>query len=546
MMMIEALKALAVALTMAIGAFIYARMAFSDVVAPAVIDRYRNIFVATTIAAFALPNFWLMLFTIASIAILLGAVEKFKPPLFLLVLFAVPAADAYVPGIGPIQNFLSLYPFNVLVVVILWPLLLRGNENQAHAKIGSVADYCFILFALVSVALAFRETSATNGVRRATAFLLTSIGPYLVFSRVMWTKERLKLASLAYVAPMIALSGVGVAEVVLNWHIYKVAVDNWDTYFFARYLAREGFLRAYGSVFGPITFGLFLTVAVALMPALVYSSSRKFLPRLGFLALAGGLVSTFSRGPWIGALLTVLVHAATDRKPAGKLVRLGALGVVAFAVLAVTPIGGSLIAMLPFVGDVETNNIDYRARLFEVGVGVVQRNPLFGSENYKETEAMQSLVQGQGIIDIVNAYLQVALDKGLVGLGLFLGVTGVALWGAFRAIPKARALDEELAVYCQAWFAALVGVMLVLATTTNVIAQISEVHWLLCGMCVGIARSVAAMTKEAEGAPRTADAAEEPALAPPPARVPVWSKPPLAKELPPHLRQYAAKPESDR
>jgi hypothetical protein len=543
-MMIEALKALVVALTMAIGAFIYARMAFSDVVSPSIIDRYRNIFIATTIAAFALPNFWLMMFTIAAIALLMGAVEKFKPPIFLLLVFAAPAADAYVPGIGPIQNFLSLSPYNVLVLVLLWPLLLRANENRAQVKIGAIADYCFILFALVSVALAFRETSATNGIRRATAFLLTSLGPYLVFSRMMWTKERLKVATLAYVAPMIALSGVGVAEVVLNWHIYKVAVDNWDIYFFARYLAREGFLRAYGSVFGPITFGLFLTVAVALLPALIHSASKKFLPRLGFLALAGGLVSTFSRGPWIGALLTVVVHAATAEKPIVKLARLGALGVVAFAGLALTPMGGSLIAMLPFVGDVETNNIDYRARLLEVGIRVVQQNPLFGSENYKNSEAMQSLVQGQGIVDIVNAYLQVALDKGLVGLSLFLGVTGVALWSAFRAIPRARAFDEELAVYVQAWFAALVGVMLVLATTTNVVAQISEVHWLLCGMCVGIARSVAAASVLRPAAVQSVAAA--PAEPAPPIRPPVWSKPaPPAKELPPHLRQYARKPESE-
>ncbi len=544
-MMFEALKALAVVLTMSLGAFVFARMAFSDVVAPATIDRLRNIYLATTVAAFLIPNFWAMLFAVASIALLLGAAEKFKPAVFLLVLFAIPAADAYVPGIGPIQNFLSLYPFNVLIVVLLWPLLLRPNEHGAYAKIGRLADYCFILFALVSVALAFRETSATNGVRRATAFLLTSLGPYLVFSRMKWTTERLKLASLAYVVPMIALSGVGVAEVILNWHIYKVAVDNWDIYFFARYLAREGFLRAYGSVFGPITFGLFLVVAVALLPALIASATRKLPARLGYVALAGGLISTFSRGPWIGAILTVIVHAATDKKPLTSLVRLGLIGIAGVAAIAVTPLGGQLIDMLPFIGDVEERNIDYRARLFDVGLQVVQQNPWFGSENYKETEAMQSLFQGQGIIDIVNAYLQVALDKGLVGLGLFLGVTGLALWSAWRAIGEARKIDDELAIYCQAWVAALVGVMLVLATTTNVIAQIAEVHWLLCGICVGIARSVAAMTAEAaalapKGPPEAVTPANE---VPTPARAPVWSAP--ARELPAHLRQYARKPENE-
>lgn len=545
-MMFEALKALAVVLTMTIGAFVFARMAFSDVIGGAAIDRLRNIFVATTIAAFLIPNFWAMLFVVSLIVIFLGAAEKFKPALFLLLLFAIPAADTYVPGIGPIQNFLSLYPFNVLVLIILWPLLLRSNENKEYAKVGAIADYCFILFAALSVALAFRETSPTNGIRRATAFLLTSLGPYLVFSRTLWTVERLKLASLAYVMPMIALSGVGVAEVVLNWHVYKVAVENWDIYFFARYLAREGFLRAYGSVFGPISFGLFLVVAAALLPPLIASTRRKMLPSLGYLAIAGGLVSTFSRGPWIGAILTGVVRAGTAKKPVTNLLRLGAAGVAVFVALLATPLGGKLISMLPFIGNVEERNIDYRARLFEVGVEVVKKNPWFGSEGYKESEAMQSLIQGQGIIDIVNAYLQVALDKGLVGLTLFLGVTGVALWSLYRAIPAARAFDEELASYAQGWFAALVGVMLVLATTTNVIAQIAEVHWLLCGVCIGIARSIPALA--------AARAATDDAAMAPPAdpkadftvrtRPPVWSAP--AKDLPRHLRQYAGKDEHDR
>ena len=33
---------------------------------------------------------------------------------------------------------------------------------------------------------------------------------------------------------------------------------------------------------------------------------------------------------------------------------------------------------------------------------------------------METMRQGEGIIDIVNSYLQVALETGLVGLGFFL------------------------------------------------------------------------------------------------------------------------------
>jgi hypothetical protein len=532
-MWIESIKALIIVGAMSLAAFVYARMAFSEIVGGAVIDRWRNIFVATTLAAFLIPNFWIMLGAIALIAVFMGASEKFKPALYLLLLFAVPAASAIVPGFGGIQNFLALYPFNILAIVILFPLLPFLNEHRARGDVGRLADWCFILFSLLTLALAFRDTTITDGFRRATAYILTAFGPYLVFSRVDWSLERLKLATLAFVIPFIGLGAVAAGESVLHWHMYRNAVELWNIDFFSRYLARSGYLRAYGSVFGPISFGLFTVIAIALLPALIASAKRKFLPRLGFIPLGVGLVSTFSRGPWVGAALAIATYAATSDKPLRNLVRLGLWGFVFVAALMATPLGADLLAMLPFIGEVEENTIDYREQLFDVGWQVVMQNPWFGSEHYLETEAMQSLVQGQGIVDIVNSYLQVALDKGLVGLALFVGVSLFSAIALYRSIGAARRVDPEIAAYCQSWFAALVAVMLVLATTTNVVAQIAETHWLLCGICVGIARSVAARS----AAPAAAPAGEAPAaapLAPAPA-----DDGPRAKDLPAHLRQYA-------
>lgn len=36
---------------------------------------------------------------------------------------------------------------------------------------------------------------------------------------------------------------------------------------------------------------------------------------------------------------------------------------------------------------------------------VIQRNPLFGSFDFRNTPEMQSMIQGEGIIDIVNTYI---------------------------------------------------------------------------------------------------------------------------------------------
>ncbi len=535
-MWFETIKALIIVGPLSLCAFIYARLAFADIIGAAIIDRWRNIYLVTTAAAFLIPNFWIMLGALALIAVIMGAAEKFKPALYLLLLFAVPAASAIVPGFGGIQNFLALYPFNILAVVVLFPLLPFLNEQRGRSSLGALADFCFISFSLLTLALAFRDTTMTDGFRRATGFILTAVGPYLVFSRVNWTLDRLKLATLAYVIPFVGLGVIAAAEVVLNWHVYRNAVEHWNIDFFSRYLARSGYLRAYGSVFGPISFGLFTVIALALLPALIESSRRKFLPRLGYIPLGVGLLATFSRGPWVGAGLAVAAFSATSAHPLRNLLRLGLIGLAGLAGLAVTPFGAELIDMLPLIGEVGDNTIDYRQQLFDVGWKVVMQNPWFGSEHYLETEAMQSLVQGQGIIDIVNSYLQVALDKGLVGLALFVGVSFFAALSLYQSIGRARRIDPELAAYCQSWFSALVAVMLVLATTTNVVAQIAEAHWLLCGVCVGLARSVLLLAAAAPVAAAPAAPTDDQPQSPPPAS---GDDGPPASRLPPHLRQYA-------
>ncbi|MCB2097201.1 MAG: O-antigen ligase family protein [Parvularculaceae bacterium] len=541
-MMIEALKALVVVLIVNAGAFVFARMAFREFLSPAVIDRWRNILLLSTVAAFLIPNFWLMLVVIGVIAAMSSALETVRPAIYLLLLFAIPAADQRVPGFFGINNFLNLAPFNVLALVVLFPLLGGSRETRDFRNVGGLADLCFIAFSVLSLALAFRDTTATDGIRRFAAYVLTAFGPYLAFSRYYWPKDRLAAGTLACLIPLIAIAGAAVVETILHWHVYVNAVENWNIRFSTRYLARSGLLRAYGPVFGPITLGLYFVVAFSLALAFFAAAKRKLLPAIAVGAIGVGLIVTFSRGPWVGAAFAVFMIAATAERPMAWFIRLVGVGFVATTVLLMTPFGPQLFNMLPFVGEVESNTIDYRQRLFEVGWAYVMKYPLFGSDGYLNAPELQSLVQGQGIIDIVNSYLQVALDRGIVGLALFVGVSLFAALSAMRAIGVARRFDNEYALYVQAWFAALMGVMLTLATTTNVNAQIAETHWLLCGICVGIARSVQAVAAakvnafvDDEPPPGPPGGPEDP----PPGRSLASARTLPADNLPKHLRQYA-------
>lgn len=534
--MAELLKALAVVLAVSFSGFVFARIAFQEIADGRTINRWRNIYLATTIAFYLIPNFWLVLFAIGLIAIFLGASEKNKPALYLLLLFAIPVADAVVPGFGGIDNFLGLFPFNILALAILFPVLFSRGENREYRRIGSTADMFFAGFSLLMLVLAFRNTTITDGFRQFFSYVLTAFGPYLVFSRINWTKERLKLASLALVVPIVILSALAVAEVILGWHFFPSAVYHWDIPFRVRYTSRSGFLRAYTTVMEPIAFGLFLAAALPPLLALISSIKKRKLAMLSFGAVCVALLSTFSRGPWVGAAFGVIAFAATSEKPFANMTRLGFAGLAGVLALSLTPLADDLYNMLPFIGDTSASSVDYRQALMDIGWEVAMETPLFGSENYMQHPAMQQLIQGQGIIDIVNSYLRITLESGLVGLSLFVGVSGFSVLTLFRALERARAQDPEYAIYCQAWLAALACTLLVIATTSSVVAQVAEFHWLLCGICVGLARSIAAM--EDKGA-LVAESEEPPPGAPPPKRPKAdAAAPPPAHLLPPHLRQY--------
>jgi hypothetical protein len=537
----ESIKALIVVFPLSLAAFVYARLAFGEFTPVKSIDRLRNLFLAVTLAAFLIPNFWLMLAVVCGLIYFLAGGEPLRPAVYLVLLFTIPAVDAFLPGIGPINKLFELYPYHILALFILLPFVLfRRSDTRGFGGAAALPDLFFFCYAAVVCTLAFRETTITDGIRQATVFGFTGVLQYLAFSRVRWTVERLRLLTVALVTPFLAYAAAGVVEVALGWHMYGNPVEIWGVPHASRYLARDGLLRAYGTVFGPIAFGLFMAVAFALAPALIASAKKKFLPALSWPALGVGLVTSFSRGPWVGGALATLIFAATSQRAVANVTRLAFAGVFALLALSVTPFGSRIVEMLPFIGSVEEHTIDYRERLFTVGWSVAMENPLFGSETYEETPAMRSLVQGQGIIDIVNTYLRVVLDHGLVGLFLFAGTFTVCGWTLWRWIGRTRELDPEFTSYAQGYLAALTAVTLIIATTSSSIAQIQEITWVLCGMAAGLARSAAMLVAEAKTRPAPAETTDpdDPPVPPPPA-------PPRARvdvdasRLPAHLRQYA-------
>jgi len=99
---------------------------------------------------------------------------------------------------------------------------------------------------------------------------------------------------------------------------------------------------------------------------------------------------------------------------------------------------------------------------------------------------MQSLIQGQGIIDIVNTYLQVLLEYGYSGLIAFIMIFVSVLSGLFRARSKLIRSDKYVEFNLANILISMLVCTLLLITTVSSLGNsiMSVIYWLLVGLSV--------------------------------------------------------------
>jgi len=260
-----------------------------------------------------------------------------------------------------------------------------------------------------------------------------------------------------------------------------------------------------------------MAVAFVLHLGLRRSSVPHWAWMLGIVVLFAGLIAPLSRGPWVGAAAGVLVMAATSSRPWRRVVHFGVATVIVVSLLQLTPFGDRIVDHLPFVGTIDAETVNYRQRLIEVSMIVIAQNPFFGAADYLYSPVMQELQQGsQGIIDIVNSYLGVALGSGGVGLALFAGVFLSVAWTLVQAL-RAQRHDPDSESFLQG--RVLLAVLVVVAVTIITVSSITFipiVYWCLCGLGAGYALRVRAAR------PAPAPEAEYPPVALP--GEPKWSR----------------------
>jgi O-antigen ligase len=198
--------------------------------------------------------------------------------------------------------------------------------------------------------------------------------------------------------------------------------------------------------------------------------------------LWGGLFGAFSRGGWLGGAFVYFTFNAVGPRAASRLVKAAILAVAVAGLIAVSPIGDQILQMLPVTGKPADN---YRHLLAVRGWELVLEHPFFGDQ-FPWPE-MEDLRQGEGIIDIVNTYLGVALNYGLIGLFLFLSFI---LVGMTRVYARARELshsDPDLALFGASLIACIVGI-LIMIDSSSFILGCEKMFYVLAGLAAAYVR----------------------------------------------------------
>ncbi|MEO1013708.1 MAG: O-antigen ligase family protein [Pseudomonadota bacterium] len=542
--MIQSIKILIIVTPLILAGFIAARGAFASVVDPNRMIRWAMAMIAMTVAAFMIHDYWAALFVITFIAIALGASEPLKPIIFLIVAFAIAPGDKPIPGIGGINNLFLLSSMLSVCILLLTPYLFSAKKGSRVAKVAGGADFAVIAFCVLTAVLSFRDTTFTHGLRIIVSSVLLTVSVYWAFSRSVRSVSDLQAAATAYVAILVALSLVALAEFALQWHFYTEMARNWgiDTPF--AYTGRGGFQRSFASTIAPIGFGICLNVAIVLAIALMRGASNRSMAWLVVLGLVAALIATLSRTPWLATCVSVVIFFATGSKAAARLMQLGMVSVFGLVILLATPIGGTLLGLIPGLDAGASSTFGYRMRLLEVSVDVISQSWLFGYADPSAHPDMQVLVQGQGIVDLVNTYVDIALSYGLVGASLFVMANVAALRAAWTAMRQAAALDLPVADLCRGFFAAHLAFLIGIAGTSWRTGVTEELAWVMLALTVAAAR----VTQRARQEASTAATQSEPAIAPTQAAAPTVHAPspspslPDRAAVPAHLRQYVPQP----
>jgi O-antigen ligase len=481
----EHIRALVVILVIAAAVFHVAKPVAIQVVPAATFSRWRAAWFGLTLALFLSHSFWVYALLLVVWVRYVANREQHVVGLFFVLLFVAPSASMNIPGLGVVNQLFPINHYNLLVLVLFVPMARTLFRHRYSMRLGrSPIDKMVLGYLAVICSLAFRDTSITGGLRMVLMHIIDIFIPYYVVSRGLRSMADFRYAFLGLVLGAGVLSALALVEVIRYWKLYQsvLMVLGFSPWQVGGYLERMGVLRPDVSVGNSIVLGYVIMVSVGCYAFLMAHITEGLQRQLGLVLLIGGVIWSLSRGPWIGLFLLFLVFLFSEARLAARLLKSLVVSSLAFFVALQFSAGQFILNLLPFVGEHEAGSVEYREDLLTQALPVVGRNFWFGSTDYLSAPEFRSMYSG-GIIDIVNTYLGVALNYGMVGLCFFTGAFVFAILNTMQAMRYAKKDSDQAAFLGRTLLAVVLSIMLVIYTMSS-IGAVPIIYWIFLGACV--------------------------------------------------------------
>lgn len=441
--------------------------------------RRRNAWICITLAGFLAQNYWVFAAIVSLLIYNAAKKDSNKIAFFFFLLLAVPQISVEIPGFAGIRYFFTIDYVRILTAIVLLPVCINVRKQAAEQKSKAfLPDKILAAYIILNLIIQAQYDIATNVVRSILNWTIDVVIPYYAISRSIKDLKGLTEVLMGFVVAATFVSVVGVFEFLRHWVLYLPMGDALGVDWTSNYLSRGNALRARATSGHPIVFGYVTCIAFIFWVYIKNQIPNRTYSICIALALAAGAIASISRGPWVGLAIGMTMVVLTAPNVWRNLIRLSLAGFAVLGGLMAVGYAEKIISFLPFVGNVEEENITYRARLFDSAYQIILDNPFFGSNDY--LLQMEDMKQGEGIIDLVNTFLIVGLNSGLVGLGLFLTFFAWIIFSTYRVFKSFDAKSDYFRSG-QVIFAALIGIMVTISTVSPIF-HVPVLYWSIAAM----------------------------------------------------------------
>ncbi len=502
--MIYALKLLVLVLLTASVAYFVARPAFAHLLTrQAYFNAWRGIILAAFVAYLSRYP-WVFVIGVALVAMVtahwLGGDLRARIAAWLMLILVFPPVSVSVGGVAGINRLLVFDHFRVLAVVLLAPafatLMFRRRGREGHPFLW--VDMFVIAYQVLSLVQNVPFSSFTGLLRLGVASVLDVLLPYYVLTRGLRSLADIRFVATHLVLGCVFVAAVAMLEVSIQRNVYAPLQYVYDVIWqLSHTLMRGGLVRVQSTTPQPILLACDMIVALGLWTWLSGANWRRINTFAVYLMFLATLAATFSRGPWLCCGLFFVCLLALRWTPP----RVFAVGLVTAIIggIWLKASGGDefVISILQrmFGSDrVDFASIEYRQRLLDIALGLIKQSPLLGVPNY--LAYMQDLKQGEGIIDLVNMYLLVTLNSGLLGLLIYLMPLVITLRKLLAKAEKARS-NPAVKRFTSPLIATQIAISTVLLTTASFSALPFLIIFMLTASLVYVRLSAEELTNEA-------------------------------------------------